>query len=211
MRTRVLSAAIALVMGLVPLVGCDSDNDSELQRVVCEVELVNDGAPLVSAYVEDGGDGIIGADPTSGTNDDDLSFDQVAVSFRARPFSTSTTTIIEDGAYSSFIITGYNLIWHAGAAAPLDLSPYNVTNGPFYLKVPINEDAVAAVMVVDRAMKGAILAAMGGSYPNNLWPETLDFTAIAELQFIGHDSGSQHETTIYSGLSVTFTAALAAS
>ncbi|RKZ18996.1 hypothetical protein DRQ50_02980 [bacterium] len=221
-RTRVLTAALALLLGLAPLIGCESGNDSEWQRVVCEVELVNEGAPLVSAYVVDGGDGIIGFDPLTGTSDDTFPFDQIAVSFRARPYSVSTMTIPEDSAYSSFIITGYNLVWRTSTTNPdsLDLTQYNVTNGSLYLQVPINADAVSAVMVVDRAMKGGVLAAFEAAWyadPGNLpgsfpgfWTDTQDFTAIADLQFIGHDSGSRHETVINSGVGVTFTYALAA-
>ena len=84
MITRVLSATAILVLLAGVLAGCDGDS-SELQRVVCEVQMVNAGVPLLSAYVVDGGDGIIGgAEP-----DDSYPADAVMVNFRARPYSGS--------------------------------------------------------------------------------------------------------------------------
>ena len=88
---------------------------------------MNAGTPLISAYVVDGGDGVIGVGP-SGTSDDKYTTDAVPVVFHARPYDTDVISITEDGAYSSFVITSYDLVWVPGADAPagLDLSPYNV-------------------------------------------------------------------------------------
>ena len=140
MSTRVLSAMTIVVLLAALFSGC-SDDSSELQRVVCEVQAVNAGAPLVSAYVVDGGDGVIG-----GPDPDDLyTIDAVMVNFRARPYSRTVMTIPTDGTYSSYIITGYNLTWSPGPNAPagLDLTPYNVSNAPLYVQVPIMDEAVS--------------------------------------------------------------------
>lgn len=199
MNTRVLSALVALVL-LAAVAGC-SDNDSELQRVVCEVQLVNAGAPLLSAYVQDGGDGVIGgADP-----DDSYPSDAVLVAFRARPYSTSVTNIGEDDTYSSYIITSYNVHWVPGVGVPanLDLSAFDVVDAPFYLQVPINDEAAGGVLVVDRALKEAIASELGYG-----WTFDQDFSAYAMLEFTGHDSGSQHESVIEAGLAVNFTFAV---
>jgi hypothetical protein len=205
-KIRVLTtvAALAVVSGL--LVGCSDDNNSELNRVVCEVEAVNGGVPLISAYVVDGGDGVIGVPPGGGDVDDVYTQDAVMMEFRARPYSLSTMTIPENDVYSSFIITGYNLTWVPGANAPagLDMSLYNMVNAPFYLQVPVNDDAESAVLVATRELKEAIYAAQG-SAP---WPFANDFTAAAHLEFIGHDSGSQHEVAVPAGVLVSFTFAV---
>ncbi len=197
MSTRVLSAMTLVVLLAALLAGC-SDNSSELQRVVCEVQAVNAGAPLVSAYVVDGGDGVIDG------LDDLLTVDAVMVNFRARPYSRAVMTIPTDGTYSSYIITGYNLTWSLGPNAPagLDLSPYNVVNAPLYVQVPILDEAVGSVLVADRALKEAIFAVLAP------WALDEDFVAIARLQFIGHDSGSSHESMVETGLTVNFTYAL---
>lgn len=200
MSTRVLSAMTIVVLLAALFSGC-SDDSSELQRVVCEVQAVNAGAPLISAYVVDGGDGVIG-----GPDPDDLyTIDAVMVNFRARPYSRAVMTIPTDGTYSSYIITGYNLTWSPGPNAPagLDLTPYNVSNAPLYVQVPIMDEAVSSVLVVDRSLKEAVATVLG--LP---WNFDQDFSAIARLQFIGHDSGSSHESVIETGLYVNFTFAL---
>ncbi len=203
MKTRVLTATIALAIAATLIVGCSNNDESEWQRIVCEVQAVNGGVPLVSAYVVDGGDGIIGgAEP-----DDSYPNDIVSVLFEARPYSLSTMTIPEGDAYSSFIITGYNLTWHPGPNTPagLDLSPFNLVNQPFYLQVPIGGEAEGAVLVANRELKEAVLNAVGGVAA---WGFEDDFNASLELGFIGHDSGSEHEVTVPAGLLTNFTLAV---
>jgi hypothetical protein len=205
----VLSASLALILSLVVVSGCSNDNYSEYQRVVCEVELVNDGAPLVAAFVEDGGDGFIGIDPVSGTSDDVFPFHSVPVMFRARPYSATTMVVPEDDVYSSFIITGYNLTWQPSPAVPagLDLSQFDVRNAAYYLQVPVYEDAAAALMISDRALQDAIFNAQGATWPAG-WSPGNDFTAIASLEFLGHASGTKNQVVIPAGVHVTFTYAV---
>ena len=193
MRTRVLIAAAAVILVIAPLMGC-SDNSSERQRVVCEVVNVNDGAPLLSAYIEQ--------DQSGNTF---YTVDAVPVVFYARPYDQSTMDIPADDAYSSFIITGYNLYWTPDAAAPagLDLTPYNRTNVPFFAQVVVGDDASSSFMVSDRVIKQAIFDAFGGP-----WGVAQDFNAYLRIEFIGHDSGSEHETLVPAGLFVAFTYAL---
>ena len=204
MRTRVLIAAALLIPALALTTGCSSDN-SERARVVCEVSSVNAGVPLISAYVTDGGDGVIGPGP-SGTVDDKYTTDAVPVTFHARPYDSQVTSIGSDDPYSSFVITGYDLTWVPGADAPagLDLTPYNVVNAPLYLTVPINDDASASVMVSGRAVKEAV-----GTLLGTPWNLDQDFTVVARIQFMGHASGDEHVTKVDAGLTVTFTFAVA--
>jgi hypothetical protein len=190
-----MTAAIALALGLLFLAGCESDNYNEWQRVVCEVELVNGGAPLVSAYIDVGGDGAIGG------TDDSFPIDAVSVLFRARPYNLSTMTIPENDAHSWFHITNYDLVWVPGPGAPAGLTAFNVTRGAFDLIVPVNEDAESSVMIADRALKEAYTAGL----VNN---GAADFTATARLRFYGHESGGNHEVAIDAGVHVTFTGAI---
>ena len=53
MKSRVLFALIAAAL-LVN--GCSSNNNNEWQRVVCSVQSINGGAPIVSAALNSGSD-----------------------------------------------------------------------------------------------------------------------------------------------------------
>ncbi|MFN2370685.1 MAG: hypothetical protein ABR506_05945 [Candidatus Krumholzibacteriia bacterium] len=191
MNTRVLKAVAPLVLLVALLGGCSGDS-SERQRIVLEVVTVNAGNPLVAAYQEQ--------DET----DVYYTLDSVPVVFHARPYNQSMT-IPTDGAYSSFVITGYNLVWHPGANVPagLDLSQFNVENVPFFVQVPVGDDAGSSLMVADRVIKEGIGAVLGTP-----WTLSQDFTAYLEMQFIGHASGDEHEVIVPAGLGVSFTFAL---
>ncbi|MFO7607758.1 MAG: hypothetical protein R6X35_00985 [Candidatus Krumholzibacteriia bacterium] len=191
MNTRVLKAVAPLVLLVALLGGCSGDS-SERQRIVLEVVTVNAGNPLVAAYQEQ--------DET----DVYYTLDSVPVVFHARPYSQSMT-IPTDGAYSSFVITGYNLVWHPGANVPagLDLSQFNVQNVPFFVQVPVGDEAGSSLMVADRVIKEGVGAVLGTP-----WPLSQDFTAYLEMQFIGHASGDEHEVIVPAGLGVSFTFAL---
>ena len=79
----------------------------------------------------------------SRTDDDFVPIDYVPVVFRARALN-ATMNIPEDGAYSWFIITGYDLIW-TSAERPGELTDYNITGGlaerPW---CPIDDEAVVS-------------------------------------------------------------------
>ncbi len=204
MRTRVLAVTLALILSLGLLTGCEGDNYSEWQRVVCDVRLVNEGSPVLSAYVQDGGDGIIDG------IDDTRPVDVIPVLFRSRPYTYSTMVIPEDDVYSSFIITGYNLYWEPVRNVPagFDMSLFNINNAALYLQVPVGEDAISAVMIADLTMKDAVLAAISANGGNWAMDSTNDFTANARLQFIGHETGSKHQVYVNAGIFVTFTFAV---
>ncbi len=195
MNSRALITMMALAIGLAALTGC-SDNSNELQTVVCEVESVNEGAPLISAALNLGNDGMPGG------GDDFVPIDFVPVLFSARA-GNSNVAIPDDGTYSSFIITSYDLIWSSSDVnAPAELSDFNVTGGLANTQVPINDDAVIAILVGPLEMKEstwfqAILN--GGADP---------FTASAQLIFKGHVSGTDHEVEILAGLMVNFIGAV---
>ena len=149
----------------------------------------------MAAYIDVGGDGVIGG------TDDSYPIDWAPIVFRARPYSLTTMTIPDDDVYSWFHITRYDLIWRPGANAPATLTDYNVTGGGFDLVVPVGDDAVSAVMVADRRLKENLTAGLVGN-------PLLDFNATAEFHFYGHDSGSQHEVMVPASVFVYFTGAI---
>ncbi len=192
MNSRALITMMALMMGLAALTGC-SDNSNELQRLVCEVESVNEGIPLISAALNAGGDGFVGG------GDDFVPIDSVPVIFRARAYNASMN-IPTDGVYSSFIITAYDLTWTSNDPnAPANLSDFNITDGFASVQVRLENDAAISVLVAPLEMKQQ-------TWFQNLVnvPGTPAFTAWAALTFKGHVSGTDHMTEIPTGLMVNF-------
>lgn len=80
---------------------------------------------------------------------------------------------------------------------------FNVQNAPFFVQVPVGDEAGSALMVADRVVKEAIGAVLGTP-----WGLDQDFRAYLEIQFIGHASGDEHGVVVPAGLSVNFTFAL---
>lgn len=202
MKSSALILMLALAAGLSALAGCSNGDNNELQRLVCEVYSVNAGAPLVSAYLNSGNDKIIG------TDDDFLPIDWVNVMFQARSYN-SNMVIPENGTYSWFHVTGYDLIWHPGPGAPAELTDYNVTGGMADAIVPVNDQGVVAILVADRTMKEQPWFRQ--LYDDLLDPTALDssFSAFLEFKFYGHESGSETVVTIPAGMAVTFFGAVA--
>jgi hypothetical protein len=194
-KSRALITLVALMAGLVAYSGC-SDNSNELQSLVCEVELVNEGAPLIMAALNAGNDGIVG------TTDDFVPIDYVPVQFTARGLNSSVQ-IPDGGAYSSFIVTGYDLVWSStDTNAPAELTDFNITNGLANLQVPIDDDAIVAVLVGPLEMKNA------SWFQDILAASAPPFTARANFTFKGHVSGTDHEVTIPAGLMVNLIGAV---
>ena len=112
--------------------------------------------------------------------------------------------IPENGTYSWFHITGYDLTWHLGPNAPEGLTDYNVTGGFADAIVPINDQGVVQILVADRLMKEEPWFRQ--LYLDFIDPEAVpsSFNASLEITFHGHESGSEHEVTIPAGLMVTF-------
>lgn len=187
MKSRVLFALIAVAL---LASGCSSNNNNERQRVVCSVQSINGGAPVVSAAVNTGTD-------VTNTNDDYVPLDVVTVLFWARPYG-SLMTIPEEGAYSSFIITSYDATWVPGAGAPADslLAEYNVTRGLLSARVPVNDEALVSFMIAPQQMKGEPW------YPSAVNPVV--FMRDLRITFYGHEEGSEHEVAIPAGTTVTF-------
>ncbi len=189
MKSRALITAIAGLL-ILSAGGCANPDGNDWQRVVCDVELVNAGGPLISAFLNAGSDNIIG------TDDDFQPIDTVEVIFHARPYG-STVLIPEDGAFSWFQVEGYDLAWETEGGAP-DLSAHNVTRGSFDVRVPIYEEGVSSVLLVGIDMKNApwFVSIYTGDIPS--------FQANARLTFYGHESGSSEEVAIEAGLRVNF-------
>lgn len=185
MKSRVLFALLAAAL---LVTGCSSNNNNEWQRVVCSVQSINGGAPIISAALNTGSDA---TNPT----DDYVPLDIVNVLFWARP-GNSMVTVPEEGAYSSFIITSYDATWIPGAGAPDELTDYNVTRGLLSARVPINDEFVVAFAIAPQQIK------QEPWYPGEFNPVV--FMANLELVFYGHEEGSEHEVAIPAGTTVTF-------
>lgn len=185
MKARVLFALLAAAL---IVSGCEMDNNNEWQRVVCSVQAINGGQPIVSAALN------TGSDATNQT-DDYVPLDIVSVLFWARP-GNSMMAIPEDGAYSAFIITSYDATWIPGAGAPAQLTDYNVTRGLLSARVPINDESAVMFTIAPQQIKSEPW------YPSASNPVV--FMANLQLTFYGHEEGSTHEIAIPAGTTVTF-------
>jgi hypothetical protein len=182
---------LALVTITAILAGCSNHEGNEWQRLVCEVESVNSGNPLLSAYL------YVGADKEPNTSDDIYPIDTVPVTFYARPYS-SAIVLPEDGVSSWFHVTNYDLIWHPGPNAPAEMTDFNVTNALCDARVPVNDRGQVEVLIADRVMKETDWYRELISIPGH------SFTAGCELRFHGHETGNSENVTVEGGLMVTF-------
>ena len=189
MKSRVLFALIAAAL---LVTGCSSNNNNEWQRVVCSVQTINSGAPIVSAALN------TGTDATNPT-DDYIPLDVVPVLFWARP-GNSMMTVPENGAYSAFIVTSYDATWTPGPGAPAALTDYNVTRGLLTARVPVNDEIAVAFMIAPQQMK------QEPWYPDPAGNTV--FMANLAITFYGHEEGSEHEIAIPAGATVTFLGAV---
>jgi hypothetical protein len=185
-----ISRIVLGVAALVLLAGCAEDG-ADWQRLVCTVESVNAGNPLVSGYLDAGGDRI------EGTPDDFLPIDIVPVMFHARPYS-STISLPEDDPYSYFDVVSYDLTWVPGPTCPDELADFNIVNAPCHARVPVYEEGAVAILIADRGMKEQ------DWYHDLYMNPGLSFNATANLTFYGHESGSSELVAISAGLQVTF-------
>jgi hypothetical protein len=192
-RVLNLTLILGLIFGLVGMTGCSDKDGNEWERLVCEVESVNLGVPLISAYVDLGSDV---ADP----DDDSYPIDFVPVVFRARPYSTALT-IPEDSAHSWFHITSYNLTWVPAAGTPAALTNFNIVGGLCDVIVPVNDEGLVNVLIADRQMKEQ-------TWFSDLTTTGLNYGANCQLDFFGHETGSDREIRVSGGMTVTFLGAV---
>jgi len=195
-KRRNLIFALTMAALVAILAGCSNHDGNEWQRLVCEVENINNGNPLLSAYLD------VGSDGESPTPDDTYPIDIVPVSFYARPYSDAIV-MPEDGVSSWFHVTNYDLIWHPGPAAPDSLTLHNVTNGMLEARIPVNDHGTVNVLIADRVMKEEYW------YRSLYLNEGASFTAACELRFHGHETGNSEVVTIEGGFMVTFYGAVA--
>jgi len=189
-----LVAVLAAVGVLALTTGCSNDGN-EFQRLVCEVSAINGGAPLVSGYLE------VGSDKIAGTADDTFPIDVVEVEFHARPYNSSITSV-EDFPYSYFHVTSYDLIWHPLTPDGDPLVNYNYTRATTDCLVPVTDNAAVSILIADRFMKDQAWFAelYLGSRPS--------FTAVCELRFYGHETGSDREIMVPASFMATFVGAI---
>lgn len=188
MKSRALLAFLAIAL---LTTGCSMNNNNEWQTVVCSVQKINDGAPVISAAVNAG-------DPAN-PDDDYVPLDLIKVLFWARPYSAAST-INSEGAYSSFIITGYSAVWTPGPNAPPELTTYNVPRSNLSARVPINDEIEVAFMLCPQEIKQEAWYPAPGS--------ATVYTANLALTFYGHAEGSEHEIEVPAGTTVTFLGAI---
>lgn len=193
MKSRAMQnamCALSLIVLLFALGGCEEDGN-DWQRLVCDVEIVNAGTPLVSAYLDAGPDNEVG------TDDDFQPIDMLQVVFHARPYS-STMVIPEDSPYSWFQIESYDLVWENNPRIPVDLQPFNVYDANVNLMVPVNDEGVVSVLVAGVDMKAA-------PWFIDIANGNLDaFQTDVHLTFYGHESGSSEEVALPAGVRVHF-------
>lgn len=198
MKSRVMQNAVGV--GLILFIAvfaasCDSDDGNDWHRLVCEVQSVNSGVPLVSGYINYGSDGAPGGE------DDYTPIDSIQVVFHARPYG-ATVTLPEDGAYSWFQIESYDLEWEDAPSPAVNLSDYNVIDGNIDIMVPAYEEGAGSVLVVGIDMKDTPWFA-------NIYTGDLEtFQVDANLTFYGHESGSTEIVEIPAGLRVHFIGAI---
>ena len=187
-NSRAFFLLLTLMLAIASLTGCSTDNN-EHQRLVAEADLVNSGAPMIIALLNDNG---TGDDPT----DDYTPIEFLNVLFSARPLN-DTMVIPEGGTYSSFNITHYDLVWTSHDATRA-LSAYNVSRGNLTVNIPVDQEIAAGVLVGNLSMKDEAWFPS----PSGLGP----FTAELAVTFYGHESGSEHEVAIHAGTTVQFIA-----
>lgn len=194
MKSRVLIITVSLIAFAAILSGCSNHDGNEWERLVCEVQSINGGAPLLSAYLDTGSDP---ADPA----DDTYPIDWVPVIFQARPYNTGMI-LPEDSPYSWFHITNYDLTWVPGPNCPAEITNFNITNGLCEAVVESGDVGSVSVLVADRTMKEQPWYRQLYDVPGT------SFTAACQLTFKGHESGNTRVVTIESGLMVTFWGAI---
>jgi hypothetical protein len=183
-----LLAMTGLLLGsLLLLAGCE-ERGNEYQRLVCEIDMINDGVPLVSGYRH------AGQDRQPGTDDDYDPIDNVVVQFHARPYS-SAIVLPADAPYSYFHVTEYDVIWHPLTVGGEELPNYNIIGGGCDVLVPVNGEAAVSVLVADRYMKEQ-------PFFRDLMTGKAPFTARCELRFRGHETGSDQTVELRGSLMV---------
>lgn len=193
MKSRAMHTAIGgllILTGLLAVGGCSNDDGNDWHRLVCDVDLVNAGSPVISAFLNAGSDNIVG------TDDDYQPIDMVQVIFHARPYG-STVLVPEDGAYSWFQVDGYDLTWQPDPGAP-DLSAHDVNRGALDLRVPVYEEYASSILLVGIDMKNAPW------FVDIYTGDISSFQANARFVFYGHESGSSEEVAIEAGVRVNF-------
>jgi hypothetical protein len=184
--------AMSLVLlSFLAMNGCTNNTGTEWQRLVVEVDAINDGVPLVSGYMD------AGPDRRPGTDDDFAPIDFVEVQFHARPYN-QFITLPEDAPFSYFHITEYDLEWTPTTPGGEELPNYNYYNAPTDLLVPVSQEASVLVLVADRYMKEQPF------FSDLFFNNKLPFNASCKMTFRGHQTGSDDMQEIVGAFMVTF-------
>lgn len=182
---RVALGGLCMLTMLLSFSGCENHDGNNWRRLVCDVQSVNGGNPLVSAYL------------TVQSSETFQTIDAVPVVFHARPYG-SLVTLPEDGAYSWFQVTHYDLLWENVPGVPVDLTAHNVIGASANAMVPVYQEALTSVLVVGSDMKSSawFQSLYSGALPT--------FQANVRMIFYGRETGSNKDVAIETGLRVLF-------
>jgi len=182
------------------LTSCSTDN-SERARGAIEVSAVENGGVFVCGMLDAGSDRI------PGNLDDFVPAGHVSVTIKNRPYNPFVVAP-DYTPYGHFHITSVQVTWSAAnPATPLaELTPFNY-RADYDVTIPMNSEVTFNVMTVPFYMKNTQyfqdLLQTGINPPG---PGVGPFTAVANYEFRGHDSGSQDTIVVHGSVIVEFIA-----
>lgn len=170
---------LTLLAVLPALTSCDTDN-SERARSAIEVAAVAEGGVFICG-MEDAG-----ADKLWPSADDFVPAGHVPVTLKNRPYNMFITAP-EFSPYGQFHVTSVEVTWSAATTATpvTELARFNY-RAAYDVVIPQNQERTFDVMLVPFYMKSDpyFQSLLTGAVP--------PFTAVANMRFFGHDSGSEN-------------------
>jgi hypothetical protein len=193
-RLFVLRRALILVtlLAVLPaLTSCDTDN-SERARGAVEVSTVADGGVFICG-MEDAG-----LDKIWPSEDDFVPAGHFPVTLKNRPYNPFITAP-DYSPYGHFHVTSVEVEWVSTNPPDVlaQLTPFNYRGG-YDIAIPMNSERTFNVMAVPFYMKSSPY------FQDLLFGNNDPFTAVANLKFFGHDSGSENTIVVEGSCIVEF-------
>jgi hypothetical protein len=196
-RKITLFACLALVVGVF-LASCNDAGENG--RAVVTVSSMNNNAPFFSDVL-DQGDTLYFPPGTAFIDDDFVREDWVPVIFYNRPYNDVVTTG-PGQPFADFLVTGYHVTWRrvdGGVGVPPNYT------GATNINVPSGEEIPAQILLVPYEVKNSPLMttinylnpAPGGAFPD-------EYLMIANVEFFGHEVGTDREQNFFAEVSVSF-------
>jgi len=177
MLKRFLAFSLIAGVGFALLAGCD--DTPEQNRSVVTVASINCGVPGWSDMLTDS----MGRADTW----------TVAI-MQNRPYSGLITTV-PGGPYGDFLVTGYVINWTALNGGPVLPSRMEPTG----FSIPSGEFFGASIRLVSIPEKQSLAAALPGLDGSEA------IMMQAEIIFMGHETGTERDVEVKTGLTVSFT------